>query len=83
MPMVPTLLHDEMLEMWTVSFPIFMPATGVPVLVPILIPDMLEALVALMSMLELMLIPDMDIVALGSIDIPDIVLLIIIDPPSM
>jgi hypothetical protein len=89
------LLQDDMLEMWTVSVPMFMPAMlvlvlmGMLVLVPMIIPAMLEAFVVLismdepdMSMLEFMLIPDMDIVALGRIDIPDIVLLILIDPPS-
>ena len=84
MPIVPLLLQEDMLEMWTVSAPMFMPAMpvlalgGMLVLVPILIPVMPD-----MSMLEPMLMPDIDVAALGRIDIPDIVLLIPIDPPSI
>jgi hypothetical protein len=84
MSIVPTLLHVEMLEMWTVSLPMSMPAMPVlilvgPVPVLVLIPAMLEAMVALISMED----PDMDIVALGRIDIPELLLLMLIDPPSM
>ena len=80
MPITPTLWQVEMLDMWTVSVPMLMPA--MPVLV-------------LMGMLVLLstLVSDAEVVALGRIDIPDILipdilipdmlLLILIEPPSI
>ena len=68
MAIVPTLLQVEMLEMWIISVLMFMPAMLVLVLMGMLV---------LLSML----VSGIDIVALGRIDIPDI--LILIDPPSI
>jgi hypothetical protein len=85
------LLQVEMLEMWTVSVPMFMPAMlvlalmGMLVLLSMLMSDMLDALVAFMDMDDpdiSMLVSDVDTVALGRIDIPGILLLILTNPPS-
>jgi len=69
MPIVPMLLQVEMLEMWIVSAPMFMPAMLVLVLMGMLV---------LLSML----MSGIDIVALGRIDIADILIPMLIDPPS-
>lgn len=83
----PVLLQDEMLEMWTVSVLTFMPAMPVLVLAGMFVLEAVAVLISIddpdMSMLELILMPDVDVVALGRIDIPDILPLMIIDPLSM
>jgi hypothetical protein len=89
---MPALSQFEMLDMWTISVLMFMPGmlvlvlTGILVLLSMLISDPLDALVALMDMDDpdiSILVSDAGAVALGRIDIPDILLLIPIDPSSI